>query len=68
MSGIPDHLSLDKHLQTIPTCVLLQIANGELDAIQAIRAELAARGTDQNGRWIGFPAAETLWNSKTAQG
>ena len=45
---------------TTATDLLLAIAGGLIDPVQLARRELANRGLDANGRWIGFAAAERL--------
>jgi len=40
------------------TTLLSQIAKGEIDANFYARKELANRGLDLNGNWIGFKAAK----------
>jgi hypothetical protein len=37
------------------TELLTAIANGQLDAVELAKAELANRGLDNSGYWIGFP-------------
>ena len=44
-------------LQTFDTAILLAIASGQVDPIKAVKRELADRGLDKNGRWMGFSAA-----------
>ena len=34
--------------------LLVAIANGDLDAIEAAKLELASRGLDLTGNWLGF--------------
>lgn len=48
------------HLQPIPTVVLTAAVRGDIDLLRLVRAELAARGVDLDGEWIGFPAALRL--------
>lgn len=48
------------HLQTIPTSVLAASARGDIDLMLMVRAELAARGVDLDGNWIGFSEAHRL--------
>ena len=43
--------------RTTWTSLLSKIAKGEIDANFYARAELANRGLDLNGNWIGFAAA-----------
>ncbi|MBU1674977.1 hypothetical protein KKA85_04270 [bacterium] len=45
---------------TTTTDLLLAIAGGLIDPVRLARRELANRGLDANGRWIGFAAAERL--------
>jgi hypothetical protein len=45
------------HLQTFPTAALTAAARGELDLNQLARLELANRGLDRAGKWVGFPEA-----------
>ena len=52
--------ALADHLQTIPDAALAAAVRGEVDALALIRRELAQRGLDHNGKWIGFPAAAAL--------
>jgi hypothetical protein len=40
--------------------ILAAVARGELDLNAVARQELAARGLDKNGKWIGFDAARKL--------
>lgn len=49
-----------EHLQMFPTAVIAAAARGELDMNAMARAELAARGLDQQGEWVGFEAAKKL--------
>jgi len=48
-------------LQTAKTALLLLMATGQVDATQMARHELASRGLDEKGTWIGFAAAAKLW-------
>ncbi len=47
-------------LQTAETAALAAIARGELDVRVLVLAELANRGMDHAGRWVGFPAAAKI--------
>jgi hypothetical protein len=47
------------------TAVLARIARGEVDLNALARRELANRGCDDTGRWVGFAAAKT-WLELTA--
>lgn len=54
-------MNLAEHLQPLPIELLIALAKGELD-VQAIAArELAGRGLDKDGRWVGFAKAAEVW-------
>jgi hypothetical protein len=55
----PQH-SLENALQTFDTALLLAILDGHVSAVETARAELASRGLDRSGKWIGFKAAKEL--------
>lgn len=48
------------HLQPIPTAVLTAAIRGDIDLLRLVRAELAARGVNLDGEWIGFQAARQM--------
>jgi hypothetical protein len=52
-------LSLDEALllQSAHTEILVAAAAGTIDLQQMAREELASRGLEQEGRWVGFPKA-----------
>ncbi len=45
---------------TTHTALLLAIGAGLIDPIRLARAELANRGLDQDGAWVGFPRARQI--------
>ena len=47
-------------IQIALTEVLAAVSRGELDLNQLAREELAARGLDQHGRWVGFQKAAEI--------
>lgn len=49
-------------LQTAPLNVLAAVARGELDLNRLAREELAARGLDTHGVWVGFDRAKAIHN------
>ena len=53
-------------LQIAKTRLLLLMATGQVDATQMARHELAQRGLDEQGAWIGFEAAAKLWQTPAA--
>jgi hypothetical protein len=52
-------------MQLADTAVLARVARGEIDLNALARRELAGRGCDDSGRWVGFAAAAT-WLELTA--
>lgn len=44
-------------IQTADTQVLAAVARGEIDLNRIAREELAGRGLDVQGRWVGFAQA-----------
>jgi hypothetical protein len=57
-----------EHVQTFPSDVLAAAARGEIDLNDYARRELASRGLDHAGKWIGFPAAARLANLRPTVG
>ena len=49
-------------IQIALTKVLAAAARGEFDLNQLAREELASRGLDNQGVWVGFDRAKTLHN------
>ena len=47
-------------IQQVPASVLAAAAAGELELNRLAREELASRGLDQSGMWIGFERAAQL--------
>jgi hypothetical protein len=46
-----------EYLQTIPAALLAAVVRGEIDLNLVASEQLAARGLDASGAWVGFPAA-----------
>jgi hypothetical protein len=61
----PDELGF---IETALTSVLVASASGELDLNQLALAELAARGRDRQGRWVGFDVAKLMLSSGSTVG
>ncbi len=51
------NLDLGEQLQTFDTRFLLAIHHGDVDVVAIARRELAMRGLDGTGRWVGFAKA-----------
>ena len=60
MSGYPSQSmerDLADQLQTLDSRFLLAIHHGDVDVLALARRELANRGIDGSGRWVGFAQA-----------
>jgi len=64
MSYTTNEFTVDEvgFIQTTLTKVLAAAARGELDLNRLAREELAARGMDQYGAWVGFDKAAQIHN------
>ena len=51
---VDDDLNTEYMLSTIATALLCKIVNGEIDVVTLAKTQLANRGQDFNGNWIGF--------------
>lgn len=51
-------------IQVLPISVLLAAANQQLDLNALAKKELAARGLDASGKWVGFTKARELHGIK----
>ena len=49
-------------IQIADTKVLAAVARGELVLNRLAREELASRGLDKNGQWVGFDRARQIHN------
>lgn len=50
-------------LQTATTTLLLAVARGEIDLNALASHELACRGLDKVGIWVGHDAAQRIWSA-----
>lgn len=50
--------------QTIAAQILASIARGDVDPVVLAKRELASRGLDQNGKWVGFAKAAEIHGIK----
>lgn len=55
---IPDEINPKFLFSQTSHVLLMRIAKGEIDPKQAAIVELANRGLDQDGRWVGFRKAK----------
>ena len=61
LTGTDDRGNPNLMLQTIDTDLVIAIATGMIDAVKLARLEMANRGLNVDGRWIGFEAAANAW-------
>ena len=59
-SEIPDSLNVDYLFSTVETSLLSKILQDRIDLTKCLKKELANRGVDENGLWVGFEAASKL--------
>ena len=57
-SQLPNDFNPNYAFQTMYTDLLVKFANGKYDIDFYLRKELANRGLDVNGKWIGFDEAK----------
>lgn len=59
MSGTNVDFAIDaiEFMQTAPTKVLLSAVNGRIDLNRLANEEIASRGLDPCGQWVGFEEA-----------
>lgn len=50
-------------IQVLPIQLIIAAANGQLDLNALAKKELASRGLDPSGKWVGFEQARALLNS-----
>lgn len=64
MSYTSNEFTVDEigFIQIALTKVLAAVARGEIDLNRLAREELASRGLDQNGAWVGFDKAAKIHN------
>lgn len=58
---LADDLNPDYMFSMTATVLLVQIASGEIDAVDFARTELANRGIGLAGKWVGFEDAKQQW-------
>jgi hypothetical protein len=52
-----------EYFQTLPTKLLVAAIRGDIDLNAIARLELANRGLDREGRWVGFERARQIHSS-----
>ena len=61
-ANISDERNPDHIFSLSDTALLLNAVNGTIDLLQLAKNELAARGLNDGGAWVGFEAAKKIWN------
>ncbi len=61
---LPDDLNPKYLFQSIHTDLIVQAVNNQIDLLQLAKKELANRGLDNNGLWIGFNKAKEIHGVK----
>lgn len=56
----PDQIDF---VHSVPLCVLVAVASGQVDLNRLTLQELANRGYDQQGVWVGYKAARAEYVS-----
>lgn len=56
----PDDLNPQFLFSMISTQLLCEALRGDYDVMYLLRRELANRGVDENGKWVGFPQASKI--------
>ena len=54
-------------IHAVPASVLVEVTAGRVDLNRLAREELANRGYDQDGVWVGFKAAAKLLEQDSPQ-
>lgn len=66
MENLPDDKNPNMAFQTIDTSILVALANGTINPLELIHAELASRGVDLDGVWCGFDKAKKIHSEAVA--
>ena len=57
-----DRLNKDYMFQGVSTALLSKAVKNEIDLLKLAKRELASRGLDGNGLWVGFEEAKKIHN------
>lgn len=61
ITEVSDDENPEYMFQTLHINLIKKLATGQLDGKKYAQKELAQRGLDKNGKWIGFDAAKKYW-------
>ena len=59
---IPDELNPKFIFNSTNTELLVLLLKGEIDLMSLVKEQLAQRGVDENGFWVGFAEAKKIHN------
>lgn len=60
LQEIADEMNPEFIFQGTPDQLLVDLASGKIDVAELVRREMANRGLDQNGVWVGFAKAAQI--------
>ena len=60
LNEISDDKNPDFLFSTVDTSLVVKIANKKIDAVKYAKKELANRGFDKKGKWVGFDQAKKI--------
>jgi hypothetical protein len=60
LAGRPDSLNPELIFNMTETQLLVEALRGDFDIVHALKKELANRGVDKNGLWVGFKQATKI--------
>lgn len=58
--NVPDDLNPKFIFNSTHTELLVKAVKGEIDLMRLVREQLAQRGVDENGFWVGFNEAKKI--------
>jgi hypothetical protein len=62
MNEVKDDDNPKYMFRTTNTSLLVSAVKGKIDLLEYAKKEMAARGFDKNGKWIGFDKSKKLFN------
>ena len=63
-SQLPDELNPQFLFSSIHSDLLIKAVNNQTDLLQLAKRELANRGLDNHGKWVGFEQAAKIFGVK----
>lgn len=62
--NLPDELNPKFIFSLTHTDLLVKVIRGEIDLLALVRSELANRGLDRDGKWVGFDEAKRIHSAR----